>query len=311
MSVGSSTSRVIARLEAADMYFGLGHCRSWTAVADSSGSLNDTYFDVNVLLGDGSEKMYYVWYNVNSAGTDPAISGKTGVEVALATDATAEAVVTATIAALVAAEVEVFSEIDSSNSALFRLENWYPGSITAETDSGSTGFTPAVLQAGSGGYLGATSDAIEVASETTLVDIQANQFGGQILDQIISGQQVNLTAALLEMTTERWENIIGNGVGDVETSGSSDVVGFGESKLFQNLSEQGGRLILHPKRLAATDRSADWIFWKSAPVPESFNFDGNSPQALSVSFTAYLDANKSSKINLAARGDWTQSALNA
>ena len=307
MAVSSRTQRVLARLEAADLYWGRGHCRTITYVADSTGSLNDTYHDLNVYDASGVEKAYYVWYNVNAGGTDPAVANKTGIEVAVATDATAAAVASATKAALEAASVEVF--IGDSTAGALSLENWYPGVITAETDSGSTGFTFAVDQAGFGGYLGASAEAIEVSSEVNLVDIQANQFGGQILDQVISGTTMSISVSLLEMTDQRWADIVGQGVGAVNSDGSTDVVGFGESKNFQNLSDQDGRLIIHPKRIADGDRSADWVFWRSAPVPESFAFDGNAPQSLAVTFTAYLDSGRDKKVNLAARGDWTQSEL--
>lgn len=53
--------------------------------ADVSGNLNNTYFLLNDEQGNG----YYVWFNINSAGTDPAIAGRTGVQVAGATNASA------------------------------------------------------------------------------------------------------------------------------------------------------------------------------------------------------------------------------
>jgi hypothetical protein len=52
-------------------------------VADSGGSLNSTYFLLNDAQGNG----YYVWFNINSAGVDPAIAGRTGIQVAGATNA--------------------------------------------------------------------------------------------------------------------------------------------------------------------------------------------------------------------------------
>ncbi len=68
-----------------------------TCVADSSGSKNDTYWTFN---SAGDAYGFYVWYNINSAGTDPAVAGLTGIEVAGATDATAATLATATIAAI-------------------------------------------------------------------------------------------------------------------------------------------------------------------------------------------------------------------
>lgn len=63
------------------------------AVADSAGSLNSTYFTLSSAY---DRRLYYVWYDVNSAGVDPAVTGRTGVKVSVATNATAAQVATAT-----------------------------------------------------------------------------------------------------------------------------------------------------------------------------------------------------------------------
>ena len=60
-----------------------------TTVADAAGSLNNTYFFISTPTTD-----YYVWINVGAAGTDPAIAGRTGIEVTIATNANASAVAT-------------------------------------------------------------------------------------------------------------------------------------------------------------------------------------------------------------------------
>ncbi len=57
-----------------------------TCAGDTSGSRNNTYWKFYTA---GDLYGYYVWYNINSAGTDPAVSGLTGIEVAGATNATA------------------------------------------------------------------------------------------------------------------------------------------------------------------------------------------------------------------------------
>lgn len=68
-----------------------------TTVADTSGSLNSTYWTIN---SGRNKTMYYVWYNVAGVGVDPKPAGLTGIPVALATGATATAVAVATAAAL-------------------------------------------------------------------------------------------------------------------------------------------------------------------------------------------------------------------
>jgi hypothetical protein len=70
------------------------------AVADVAGSLNDTYFTCSLIDANGDQDDYYVWMNINSAGTDPNLPGRTGIEVAAATGATANTVAAAIQAAM-------------------------------------------------------------------------------------------------------------------------------------------------------------------------------------------------------------------
>lgn len=67
-----------------------------TYAADSSGSLNSKFFTFQEQSGINK---YYVWFNINSAGVDPAVAGAVGIEVAGATGASAATLATATVTA--------------------------------------------------------------------------------------------------------------------------------------------------------------------------------------------------------------------
>lgn len=69
--------------------------RKVTTVADVAGSLNNKYW-----LLDTPDVDYYVWYNINAAGTDPLIPGRTGIAVAGATNASANTLASATSTAV-------------------------------------------------------------------------------------------------------------------------------------------------------------------------------------------------------------------
>jgi hypothetical protein len=58
-----------------------GEWTTVTAVADVAGSLNNKYF---YMASANNATQYYVWFNVASGGTDPALANKTGVEVDIA-----------------------------------------------------------------------------------------------------------------------------------------------------------------------------------------------------------------------------------
>lgn len=112
-----------------------------TAVADVASSLNNTYF-----LLSSSTVNYYVWYNVGGAGVDPALVGKTGIQVAIAINATAIAVSIATAAAINAL-VGIFT-CPVPATATFVVTNTVSGAPFAVPTAGTSGFTLVITNAG-------------------------------------------------------------------------------------------------------------------------------------------------------------------
>lgn len=82
-------------------------------VADVAGSLNDTYFTLGSINGTPADVEYYVWFNVNGAGTDPSLAGRTGIEVELDTNDSAADVATTLAAALDGDSLFTASEVGS------------------------------------------------------------------------------------------------------------------------------------------------------------------------------------------------------
>lgn len=312
--MAQTTKRIDATLEAAKVKWGKTHCRTFTAVANTANALDGAYLPVNYMTPDLVEVLGYIWFD--GGGADPAPSGKTLIGSVSVVSGDSAAVVAAAIkttldAAVVSGTIKAFKS-SSVSGAVITVENRFIGGITAEADEDSTGILNTVLITGVGLDLGATSEAIELTMETQTVDITSNQTGGIIASQIYVGSSASLSMSLLELSKERFDLLVGEVTGDkVEPVGGTVVTGYGESRLFQSLDDLGGQLILHPIRLADSDRSADVIFWKSAPKPSSLNFDGTAPQVMAVEFTAYLDQSKNKAVNLFAKGDWTQSGIDA
>ncbi len=101
---------------------------------DVAGSLNNTYWEMSSPTVD-----YYIWYNVNSAGTDPAVIGKTGIEVDIATGATAIAVKSATDAAILV-DAHFTKATVLNNTSDYSAIVIGPG-LSSSADGGLTGFT--------------------------------------------------------------------------------------------------------------------------------------------------------------------------
>jgi hypothetical protein len=317
--MSTSTSSQSFRLEAAKVIFGPTQCRSWLFDADSSSDTLDEYREFNYYESVSNvlvEKKGYAWMNVGGVGSDPAPAGKDlSIEVAYAADADGATRAAALISALdtefaSSGSPLMFWKISPSSTATVILDNGYPGAITAEAGSGSEKITVAILRVGAGGDLGPTKEGIEVASETTLFEVKSNQKGELVLDRIVQGTNLSLDAGFLDVSQANKETIIGLGVGDTLVSGSNTIVGLGESKLFQNASDIGGRLILHPIRLDLSDRSSDVVIWNSLAQLSSINFDGTDTQTISASFGANLDSSIDESVNLGVFGsEWVSNDL--
>lgn len=107
-----------------------------TTVADVSSSLNSTYF---TLYSAYDRNGYYVWYDVDSAGVDPAVSGLTGVKVSIAENSTATTIAQATRNAIDA--LADFSA-PAPVTPTFVVTNATGGPSTDAADGGdATGFT--------------------------------------------------------------------------------------------------------------------------------------------------------------------------
>lgn len=114
---------------------------SITAVADISGSLNNSYFLISGIdTVSQAEADYYVWFSVNNAGVDPALSSKTGIKVSLATNASAS-----TVASAIASALSPYSSSFASASAsgaVVSVMNAMSGNVPVAADgSVATGFS--------------------------------------------------------------------------------------------------------------------------------------------------------------------------
>lgn len=128
-------------VENAKFYKGtLSENRRIKVTADSSGSLNNTYFD---LYDTDDTARYIIWFNVNGSGTDPAIADTTSIEIPLITDESAEMVAIALNIAL--SKLSCFKVTILGNQ--ITINNLKEGTATSTTDFG-TGFEITADQVG-------------------------------------------------------------------------------------------------------------------------------------------------------------------
>jgi hypothetical protein len=107
--------------------------------AGAAASAQNTY----ISLTDDDEDLFHVWLNVNSEGSDPAPSDSTGIEVAIAAQASANEVAAA-IATAIDDNAEFAATADNSRVRIVTATK----AVVADISAGNSGFTVAVSTQG-------------------------------------------------------------------------------------------------------------------------------------------------------------------
>ncbi len=162
-----------------------------TAVADSAGSLNSTFFTFNTA---GNTQQYYVWYNINSAGVDPAPTGLTGIQVAAATNTSSANIALATRTAVAAAVSHV--TVSGATTHIIISNNDYGTSTAAANGTASPGFSYSNT-AGSYGVPAASGLVVNLKQNSTVLAT----FGYPSPTQPIMGGSVVVNASANDVLT--------------------------------------------------------------------------------------------------------------
>jgi hypothetical protein len=195
-----------------------GAATGFTIVKDDDGAasnLNSKYFTFKSAANATS---YYMWYNVNDEGVDPAPGG-TGVEVAIAASASANDVASASRAEFLAAPLSAdFIESGATDKILF--QNKLVGATDNAADGGAaTGFAFSTTIAG--GSVGATEFQIDASNTTVATNLKTALNAQAGLSPIIVATSSNaiVTVTALEEGIEG-NNITLAGTGGVTASGT-------------------------------------------------------------------------------------------
>jgi len=287
------------KLEPMRMYFGNRHCRSITFVDDTAGSLSGEYFDLNVITEEYEEKKYLVYLDNGSATPPTPASDQTLLQVSYTDNDTAATIAAAFVSAMTTATLPVLTE---TTTGTVDVLNSFLGLITVEVNTNAPSLTFAVDFLGSGGYLGQIGEA-SLSPEVGLIDVLDDAQGTIVQAQILTGTTAEISFDIREMTRERWQSLIGDVAGgSVEIDGKTQI-GFGTSKLFQNLLDYAGRLVGHPVRLPFSNRDEDICMKRTAPNMSEINFSGSNLQAAPFTFTGYRDTLSATETNIVSYGD--------
>lgn len=164
-----------------------------TFAADSSGSLNSTYFTFN---SAGNLYPYYVWFNINSAGVDPAPAGRIGIQVTGATNATAATLATAAITAINAITSGIITATAGASGHVI-LTNTQVGLNTDPANgTASPGFTYSITEGSYGTPAISGLDVVIQQNSTVLA-----RYGFPTPTQPIIGGSVVVQAAANDVLT--------------------------------------------------------------------------------------------------------------
>lgn len=289
------------KLEPMEVKFAQVQTDCITVLGDTGTNLDNKYF-----LFSSSTTDYYVWYSLAGSGTDPALAGKTGIEVPFVNNDNATAVALATVTAI-NAEAGLAALVDprASNRVILKVLEYAAGTPAAAGNVVGFTFTP--VHAGFLHDFGYTDGDLELTMDQQLLDITAHQAGTEILTALVTGMNVELGVVLKETKSENLTRLIELTTGGSHTpGGGTKLQGYGSGQNSLNVLDKAGRLILHPARLVDTDYSEDFCCWLAYPKVDSFSFSGENPQTISVTFRVFRDDFLDDAINKVAIGDHTQ-----
>jgi hypothetical protein len=272
-----------------------------TCVADVADSLDGNYF----FLYNSAGTKFHVWYNTSGgSATDPAPAGSTAAVVAITTGATANAVATAT--ELVIEALTGFDSTVSANVITVTQTTVGYAPIGHDVDSG---FTIALVTEGdTAADIGFVDGDMELSISEDLVDVTAHETGSNVLTQIRTGKQVEVTLTFKETSVAQMKKILRQAGGAFTPVGanSTEVVGAGTHKDFTQTLDQAKKLVLHPKVLGTSDRTRDYTFHSVYPMLDTIAFSGENLHLVPVTFKAYPKTTLNDRVEYYSYGDGTQ-----
>lgn len=157
-----------------------------------------------------------------------------------------------------------------------------------------------------GSALGFIDGDLSFATTEDLVDVTAHEEGTNILSAIRTGKSAEISMVLKETNTALVQYIFQQGGALATASGAASAsIGWGSSKDFTQVTAQAGKLVLHPVKNAAANKQEDVAAWKAYPVVDSFDFSGENPSTISVTFRVFPDLTKADEFRLFVLGDHT------
>lgn len=311
-----ATSSQVSNIEivSVDAFFGNQHlvCFDTTAASGLAGD----HFLISSLTED-----FYVWFD-DGVAADPAVAGRTGIDVPIVGTETAVQVagLVATAINAVAATEKIHAKAKTDEAKVL-VEVKGQGEPNAVFAAGTSGFTVTILRQGSKLALGYLEGDVDLTLSEDLFAIVSHQTGTQTIGSLRTGTTVGpITMVLKETVAAKLKELLESGPAVEYTAGVGDVVtGVGSlsgSKQFTNTFSDSKLLVLHPTKNAETNYGEDFAFFLAYPKINSLLFSGEADRKLTVEFEIYLDELRVNEVNqmvvgLNEGGSWQSNLLKA
>lgn len=276
-----------------------------TTKADVASSLQNKYFVIHEPV---TQAKHYFWFNVATAGVDPAVPNATGHVIAISANASAGAVATAAqavINALTWIDTATVTNVKHIEVSLNAFGAAYPARDGFGTNK--TGFTFSTSTYGSvQANLGATNGDISVTFEPDLLEVTAPQTGTFLQGEIRRGFRISGSFELKDTSEASIRKALANyGTTFVADNADSDVItGVGTGNLNTSAADNAKQLILREPALAADNNaSRDLTIHKARLNVGEVTFSSESELVIPVEFVGYVDLTKNQAANLFSYGD--------
>lgn len=273
--------------------------------ADSSGSLENKYF---VMHEPVTQAKHYFYYQVGGSGAvDPAIPNATGHMIDVATNASKNAVASATQLVIDALAWAVATVSGNEIEVTFVTNGYAYEARDSLSALSKTGFNITVAQFGSVQFdAGATNGDITFTVEEQTKEIKSPQTGDFLLAEIRRGATVGASFELKDTSSDsirRALNFYGQTI--VTDDAASEVItGYGSDNLFKSTDDVADQVILRPTDKAAdNDSSEDFTIHKSKLKLGELTMSAENELVLPIEVMGYLDTSKSGFANLFSYGN--------
>lgn len=244
---------------------------------------------------------YKAWF-YDGVATEPTVASTTAIAIDISAATSAANIATALKTDIDAtAAAKYTGTISNSTTVKFVYDDT---SKVSAPENGNAGALIELTRVQIGGSidLGLLDGDVTLDPTVDSTDITAHQTGTSIIGQTVTNVGAKISLTLKEYSPSKYRDLFEALGGKVSTT---SVTGFGSSLVGTNKILTAKRLVLHPVKNAAADLTEDYTVWKAVPELGSITFSGEKPNTLPLDFTAYIDDDKDSKINVFAFGDIT------